>query len=217
MIDFSEGARLVGNGLSLPYIWTSLHLNAQMEQDILTSERLTRETARVEREIRSLLTFLGEVSTSRWWSMSEAAGWTIYSVIGLSWCKDANADDFWAAWDAVPYDLVPEASIERPMAFVNRKIMPQTRVLTEMVKACGGNGRRVSFAIAALQEPLVIDLTDEQIEFAEPEVLRAFIRSRLGTALRSLPEEDDASALAETSATSGDGGPEEAVHNKGVG
>jgi hypothetical protein len=177
MIDYSKGSLKPKDDLTLPYIWVSLHLNAQMEQETLANPRLSRETARMSGEIEYLLDALREVEFQKWWDVCEASGWTVYGAVGLSWCKGASAHDFWRAWTAAEYPLVPGASTERPCHFINPEILPQTTKLTQLIADCGNVCEPICVCIAAMKDTLVIDVNDAQVAQAEP-TLRAFLNSR---------------------------------------
>lgn len=178
MIDYAKGSLTPKDDLTLPYIWVSLHLNARMEQDTLSNPRLARETTRMADEIRYLLKALDTVPVQNWWDLCEASGWTVYGAVGLSWCKGATAAQFWRAWDLVKYPLEPGDAAERPCTFINPAFLPDTPVLTGIVEACGNACTPICVSIAALREPLLIDVSVVQIDQAEPP-LRVFLRSRL--------------------------------------
>lgn len=177
--QFEEGAFTFENGMTLPYLWSALHLNAQMEQKLLNKPRFEREGERFSRELEALLSLLKGVEAEQWMTLCHAAGLTVFGVVGLSWCKNATAEMLWAAWDNTPYDLLPEPASERPLQLINRGLMPETSMLTEIVSACNNNGRRACLAISALKgTPLAINIAVDIIERIHSPLLKAFVEKR---------------------------------------
>ncbi len=179
-IDYSLGSLKPKDDLTLPYIWTSLHLNAQMEQETLANPRLSRETARRAGEMAYVLAALRDVPVQRWFQLCDAAGWTVFGAVALSWCDGATADHLWHAWDLTGYDLRPEDAAERPCTFINPEILPASTALSEIVTACDNLSLRICVCISAMAAPLDIDIDHDQIEAAEPTV-RDVIKSRIRT------------------------------------
>lgn len=178
-IDYSAGSFLPKDDLTLPYIWVSLHLNAQMEHDTQNNPKLSRETARMTSQIVYLLEALKEVPAQNWWAICEASGWTVYGAVGLSWCQNTTPELFWRAWSMAGYPLKPGAISERPCRLINSEVLPQSATLTEITAECANQCEPICVCIAALEGELVIDISEAQVlDVGAP--LRAFLASRLG-------------------------------------
>lgn len=180
MIDYKANSIIPKDDLSLPYIWVSLHLNAQIEQDTLANPRLSRETARMSGEITYLLQALQNVPAQNWWNICEASGWTVYGAVGLSWCDGATSELFWRAWALTKFPLAPGQATERPCHFINPDILPKSTRLTDIVTDCANVSDPICVSIAALRETLIVDISQAQIDQAEPQV-RAFLNARMDT------------------------------------
>lgn len=149
---YEDGAVLLTNGMTLSYVWSSLHINARMELKLENDPRFQYEVNRFSQELKRLLDSLSEVEAERWLALCHAAGMTVFGVVGLSWCKNATSEMVWAAWNETQYDLTPEPVFKRPIKLINSKLMPKTSVLTEIVAACGNNGRCATLAVAGLAD-----------------------------------------------------------------
>lgn len=175
---YEDGALPAGNGMTLPYLWVSLHLNARMVQDLLDKPRFERETVRFERETKEMLAALSDVDADRWLTFCNASGMTAFGIVGLSWCRDVTSDMFWSAWDATTYDLQPNDESERPFKYINPQVLPKAKRVTEIVAFCGNDARRTCLVFAAMVDPVEIDLTKSQVMQTQPDILRAFLLAR---------------------------------------
>lgn len=176
---YEEGALLVGDGITLPYLWTSLHLNSRMEQKLIERPRFEREAERFSGELSFLLEMLSDVEAERWLALCEAAGMTIFGVVGLSWCRGTSRALLWSAWDECEYDLTADRSAERPIQFLNSAIMPKAITLSEIAELCGGDGHRICLVIAAQTETaVVVDADVGQIATTNVVELRDYLDKR---------------------------------------
>lgn len=187
MADYSKGALIPRDDLTLPYIWVSLHLNAKMERDTLSNPRLSRETARMSGQIMYLLEALQDVPAQRWWDLCEASGWTVYGAVGLSWCNGATPDLLWRAWHQLDAPLIVGEDAERPCYFLNPALLPQSSVLSQIVAACGNVALPICVSIAALKDPLLVDVKTADINASDP-LLKHFIKDRLARLVATTPE-----------------------------
>ncbi|WP_147112940.1 hypothetical protein [Tateyamaria sp. syn59] len=177
--QYEEGALVVGTEMTLPYLWTSLHLNARMEQQLADKPQFAREGKRFSREIEALLKALQDVEAERWLALCRASGMTIFGVIGLSWCSGATREMLWSAWDACPYDIQPQPGSERPLHFLHPAFKPNFARLSEIIAACGNDDRHACFAIAALADrPLEIDTDLKEFELGYSTELRSLVQHR---------------------------------------
>ena len=188
-IDYVQGSLIPKDDLTLPYIWVSLHLNAQMEQETLANPRLSRETVRMENEISYLLEALKKVAMQKWWGLCDASGWTVYGAIALSWCQDAEISQVWDGWEASGFLLKPLPENERPAHFINPALLPQTSSLSEIVNFCPDKSLPICATIAALKSPLEFDLPAENLKAATPQ-LASFLKSRMQQKTGRTAEED---------------------------
>lgn len=161
--DYLAGSYQLEDGVTLPYLWTSLHLNAQMEQECQQNDGLAREARRFEGEIGRLLRLLQDVSTQNWWELCTASGWTVYGAVGLSWCHGTQLDIVWSGWDAVRYDLRPGRVTERPCQFMNRDVLPASRRLGDIIAACDHRSLPSRVCLSALREEVIVDPDGERI------------------------------------------------------
>ncbi|WP_213549456.1 hypothetical protein [Vannielia litorea] len=161
---YEDGSLRVGRDLTLPYIWTSLHINAEMEQETRSDPRYQRETARFEREIQGLLSALAEVDTRRWYTLCEAAGWTVYGAVGLSWCKGADARAFWHAWELSGYQPEPEEASARPCTFINSDFLSNATRLSQLLEEQDGFDLAICVNLASRNSPIVNDLSPDEVD-----------------------------------------------------
>jgi len=189
-IEYLQGSLVPKDDLTLPYIWVSLHLNAQMEQETLNNPRLSRETARMANEISYLLQALQQVPMQKWFNLCIASGITVYGAVALSWCQDARIEQVWDAWEASGFPLKPLPEYERPASFINPALLPETNSLSQIIAFCPDKTLPICAMIAALKEPLDFDLPVGQLEMANPQ-LASFLKSRMEQKPDRTPEQND--------------------------
>ncbi|MDD7971400.1 hypothetical protein [Roseinatronobacter alkalisoli] len=88
--QYEQGAVCLNNGMTLPYVWVSLHLNARLEIQLLSEPRVSRERDRFAQEIVTLLKGFETVEAEHWIRFCTAAGQTTYGAVAQSWCKGAT-------------------------------------------------------------------------------------------------------------------------------
>ena len=190
MPEYLQGSLVPEDDLTLPYIWVSLHLNAQMEQETLSNPRLSQETARMANEISYLLEALQEVPMQKWWNLCSASGMTVYGTVALSWCKDARIEQVWDGWEASGFPLKPLPEFERPARFINPDLLPKTSSLAQIIAVSPDKTLPICAMIAALKEPLVFDLPADYLKNANPQIA-SFLKSRMEQKTDRTPEQDD--------------------------
>ena len=189
-IDYTKGSSIPKDDLTLPYIWVSLHLNAQMEQETLKNPRLSHETARMANEITYLLSSMKEIPAKKWWRLCDASGWTVYGAVALSWCIDAEMSQVWNGWEASGFPLKPLPGYERPAHFINPELLPKTNNLSEIINYCPDRTLPICAMIAALKEPLEFDLSMETLKTANPQIA-PFLKSRMEQKPERTAEENE--------------------------
>jgi hypothetical protein len=177
-IDYTQGAFFPDDGLTLPYIWISLHLNAQMEQDILADARMSQETSRLAEEITFLLHTLKAVPASTWSDLCDASGWTVYGAIGLSWCMDATPEQFWSAWDRSGFAVSPAAPRLRPLDFIKPGLLPDIRRLSALFSESLGDLKHARVHLAMQRTVIEIDV-DPAMLFAPGDVALDLLSTRV--------------------------------------
>lgn len=195
--NYTQGSKELAEDLTLPYAWVSLHINAQLEQDILQNTRLSHERNRVVCELQSVLESLQELDAKNWASLCNISGMTIYGAVALSWCQDAKLPQVWEGWHASRFPLKPLPEYERPARFLNPALLPQSNKLSEIVAHVNAQKLEtpelydlaVCATIVALKDPLDFDFAPDAYAKIRPQIA-AFLKSRmLEKANRSAQEE----------------------------
>ncbi|SOC20540.1 hypothetical protein SAMN05877809_11259 [Rhodobacter sp. JA431] len=130
---YEAGCYTLPEGNNLPYIWVSLHANAEMALLSETDRWASNDVRRFDDQISFLCRSLKTVSAARWIALCDAAGWTVFGAVALSWCKDGRLDQVWSGWLACGFPLDPNPACERPLTYLNPALIPQADSLSEIV------------------------------------------------------------------------------------
>lgn len=179
-----QGANMV-NDTTLPEIWAKLHRLARGWGDLWKSDDLEYERRHLDRSSRELLSGLEAVPIENWCALSAATGWTAYSAIACSWCKDAEISHVWEGWETSGFPLKPLPEFERPARLLNPALLPKANSLSEIVEAGSNSHIAICAMLAALKEPLVFDMPREIMVKAPPEIA-AFLHAKM----RQVPQPD---------------------------
>lgn len=177
-MDVFLGARDLGEGLTLPYVWNAIHLSAQLVATLETKGGALVESDRINKSDAFLYHSLQHVDAQDWKAFCAAAGWTAYGAVALSWCSGAEIQSVWDALDASGLAPSPDPGFDRLAQFLNPEILPEGSTLSELRGQSGG--RQIAFCalIAACRAPLVWDLPEDTLCNAPPEIV-AFLLPRL--------------------------------------
>jgi hypothetical protein len=69
-----EGAHRPNSDLTLPYIWVSLHMSAEVHANHLANDRFAGELANLQKNDFFLLEALKSVDADRWSALCSSAG-----------------------------------------------------------------------------------------------------------------------------------------------
>ncbi len=174
--EVTHGAVGVGD-TTMPDLWVKLHRLARGWSDLWPSDDIEYERGNIDQSSEELLRQLSELDAGLWCTFSEAAGWTPYSAIAVSWCRGATLRHVWKGWLASGADLRPEAASERPARLLNPETLPNTRSFSRITEIAEKQSLVICALLVALEQEIDLDLPFEQLVKAPPQVA-AFLLSR---------------------------------------
>lgn len=177
--QYEQGAVCLNNGMTLPYVWVSLHLNARLEMQLLSEPRMSRERDRFAQEIVTLLKGFEAVEAEHWIRFCTAAGQTTYGAVAQSWCKGATLAQVLDGWRASGFPLKPLPEYERPARFINPALLPDSRKLSGLIEAARPDSLALCAMIAHSDTPLDFDLPLDWLKSITDPQLAAFLKSRM--------------------------------------
>lgn len=183
-----SGAFTLYDGLTLADLWQGLHGGARAWSSVERNSHHTQNRLLIDGADVNLLQSLSACPAARWSAFCEAAGWTIYGAIALSWCADAELADVWSGWEASGFPLRPEPAHERPARLLNSALLPDTLSLRDLTEAAGNQTLPLCAMIAAKQVPLIYDLPDSMIARAGPQ-LAAFLKANMARMSDPTPQQ----------------------------
>jgi len=173
-----QGSSVLGGGMTLPYLWCSLHLSHTTVKALMNHPNGGFEISRIQENDEHLLKHLQSIEGDTWRTFCTAAGMTAYGAVALSWCKDAVLTQVWEGWKTSGFPLKPLPEFERPARLLNSALLPRTNKLSEIVSAANNSSLAICAIISALKEPLFFDLPRDMLVSAPPQVA-AFLKSRM--------------------------------------
>ena len=167
---------LVGAGFRLSHVFDkvsvlSIDLETEKEeQDIVVKSNIM--------SFKDICQSLVDVEVTQWLLMSQACGVTIYGVVALSWCKNAELSQVLDGWLALgfPFKALPE--FERPARFINPTLLPKREKLSDILTAYHARYVEnqaaytliISAAIVVAGESLELDIPYENLGEAQPQI-----------------------------------------------
>lgn len=159
-------------------VWQGLHLNATAWREIPDDHGQDAQRRLIDESDLSVLSVMSNYPAGHWSRLCDATGWTVYGAVALSWCSGAELSDVWDGWLASGFPLMPLPASERPARLINPALRPSSRNISTLIQASTPNTLGLCALIAALDEPLVIDMAAKQFANAPPQVA-SFLKSRL--------------------------------------
>lgn len=190
---YSDGSYSFGGDLTLPYIWVSLHMNAELAAQSEREAWHPQEAARFTEQLNFLCRSLRDVPAERWVAICQAAGWTVLGAVGLSWCAGATFDQVCKCWHVSGYDLRPDRDGTRPAQTLNPDILPASHALSEIVRECEGQELAICITLAARETPIAYDLPADVLVQASA-MLSGFLLQRIENAAVRPEREDQLTA-----------------------
>jgi hypothetical protein len=177
-IDSYLGAIRPKDDLTLPYVWVSLHMSAEVHTKNCDNERFSGELKNLFQSDLFLLNTLKAIDSDRWSSLCSSAGWTSSGAMALSWCRGATLKDVGrglASAGAVP-SLGP--SFQRLASLVNPAILPQPLTLKSLTAACDNEFQAFCLMLADPDRDVTWDLSLDTLQEA-PAIVTPFLLARL--------------------------------------
>lgn len=165
-----EGVIPLNDDLTLPYIWSAIHLSAKMASQFSDDKNYGGEVARMKESDLFLLEALREVPSETWARLCNASGWTLYGAIALSWCEDASLQLVGQCIEASGVPITPGAAFDRASSLLNPDLRPDTGSLTKIMEITGNDATAFCVGIAVAKHPLIQDLSEQLRGQAPPEV-----------------------------------------------
>lgn len=174
--DPYSGAVRLGDDHTLPTLWASLHLSAKVASDFADDSRVVAEIEGMERSDLFLLNSLADIEVKAWSEFCEAAGWTLYGAVAISWCKGATLQDVADAWTASGSPLKLSSAFFRARRLIKPDLLPKTRSLRELHEIAGGDAALYCVLLASETERIRLDLSSEE-QSTIPDVVMPFLRA----------------------------------------
>ncbi len=114
--------------LSIIDIWQSIHANARFWPYHHDDKEFQDEQKAADGCVLSLLQTLDTIAPRRWIKLGEAAGWTPYGAVALSWCENVNMDDMFTAWGKALEGREPGDTELQPARLLNPNILPRPKL-----------------------------------------------------------------------------------------
>ena len=182
----SPGAVVAGNH-TLPDLSSTLHRLARGWSDLWQSDDIEYERGNVDRMTRKHLSALNEGDAARWIALCDAAGWTPYAAVAVSWCKGATLEQVWQCWTAAGVPILPDPASMRPARFLCPDLLPETRSIRELTQVASDGPLGMSALIVALEGRITLDLSKKTLGAAPPQVAAMLLAHQ---AVLTLPEDN---------------------------
>lgn len=157
------GALLVGDSVTLPGIWNSLHVSADAVIALTKLQAPTPEIDAIDRGDFYLLGLLEHVEAERWISLCNSAGWTSYGAIALSWCNGSSLDLVVRCLYLAGVRFTPDHLGLRPARMLRPEMRPQSGNLSALVETARSSQEALLLLIAASPVPVVIDVAESTL------------------------------------------------------
>ncbi|MGL4321391.1 MAG: hypothetical protein ACRCS3_11065 [Paracoccaceae bacterium] len=186
--DVYAGANRPKEDLTLPYIWVSLHMAAEVHAKHCTNERFAGEIANLARSDLFLLDALSGVDADRWSGLCSSAGWTSYGAIALSWCRGATLKDVGRGLASAQALIEASPQFTRLADMLCPATIPQPLTLSTLTEACSNEYQAFCLVLARSQVQIVDDLPHEVLLNA-PLAVQPFLNAVLGTPMVQMETE----------------------------
>lgn len=168
--DPMQGVVYLGDGITPVDIWQGLHANARAWEDVPYGASQDQDRLLIDGTDLGVLRALSDYPAEQWSAFCAAVGWTVYGVVGLSWCSGAKFEDIAAIWKDHEFPVTADDHLKRPARLINLAIVPETNSLTSLIKSVGNNLTSTCILIAIKGKHLDVDVSDKTIQGAAPQI-----------------------------------------------
>ncbi|MCU0801749.1 MAG: hypothetical protein MUD11_08230 [Rhodobacteraceae bacterium] len=178
---YAGAVRAKSEDLTLPYIWVSLHISADVHAKSAQNERFAAEMAGLTRSDMFLLEALETVDADRWSGLCSSVGWTSHGAVALSWCRGGTLRDVGRGLASAQARFVLTPAFQRLATLLCPAVLPDPLTLASLTRACDNEYQGFCLALADPALEVGWDMSPETLAQA-PDAARPFLQARLDDA-----------------------------------